>query len=148
MQVTFESSAIERNKTVRTPRYLVLMKNTLFVFNKKNEEKPYAIKNLEGLYAKDLQSYEPGILLFHRDGIYPDQEYIFPSKDLKEEWLTQLNDFVKGNINDDFEMVETVGAGKFAKVYYGKEKVSNREVAIKVIEKNKLTKFEKNSIQK
>jgi len=27
---------------------------------------------------------------------------------------------VKGNINDEFELIETVGAGKFAKVYYGK----------------------------
>ncbi len=42
------------------------------------------------------------------------------SKELKQEWLAQLNDFAKGNINDDFELIEMVGAGKFAKVYYGK----------------------------
>jgi hypothetical protein len=55
----------------------------------------------------------------------------------------QLCDFIKGNIYDDFEFKETVGTGKFAKVFYGKEKATNHEVAIKVIEKNKLSQNEK-----
>lgn len=34
--------------------------------------------------------------------------------------MIQLNDFIKGNINDDFEFIETIGRGKFAQVYHGK----------------------------
>lgn len=34
--------------------------------------------------------------------------------------MNYLSDFVKGNVNDDFEFIETVGTGKFAQVFYGK----------------------------
>lgn len=49
---------------------------------------------MEGLTALVIDTQDQyGIKLTHRDGIYPQREFIFESKALRDDWMKQLADF-------------------------------------------------------
>jgi aurora kinase, other len=43
---------------------------------------------------------------------------------------------------DDFKNIQSIGNGKFGKVYRALEKNSNKQVALKMVHKNLLEKFD------
>lgn len=53
---------------------------------------PVEIKNLQGLQVEAYSSEEgkSGIVVKHRDGIYPEKAYLFESVVIRDEWLRHL----------------------------------------------------------
>jgi serine/threonine protein kinase len=83
----------------------------------------------------------------HRDGIYPEKEYYFENVEVQKEWLKFLDEFKENSIYNQYQIMEKIGAGNFSSVYRGVEKNTSKEVAVKVIEKQKLTESEKEVIK-
>lgn len=99
---------------------------------------------MEGLTAQSTDRVsEYGIKLTHRDGFYPEREFIFESQKFRDDWIKQLADFKENSIFDKYIKLERIGGGNFSNVYRGKEKKSDKNVAIKVIEPQKLTESER-----
>lgn len=77
-------------------RYLRFFKTTIFVFRFHNDNMPIDIINMEGLYIEEVNSQEGfGFIIKHRDGIYPENTYLFKTKAIQEEWLRNLSIFMK-----------------------------------------------------
>ena len=57
---------------------------------------------MEGLTAKPIDIVSPAMKLSHRDGIYPQREFIFQSKALRDDWMKQLIDFKENSIFDKY----------------------------------------------
>ena len=55
------------------------------------------------------------------------------------EWLHHLNHLKSTSIHENYRLLEKIGTGNFSNVYRGVEKKTRNEVAIKVIEKFKLS---------
>ena len=74
--------------------YIVLRHTTILIFSDVSLKKPLHVICLEGLAVtaiefKDLYGFE----IKHRDGIYPERQLLFPSKDTQKEWLESLATF-------------------------------------------------------
>lgn len=52
---------------------------------------------------------------------------------VRDEWLKQLADFKENSIFDKYLKLERIGGGNFSNVYRGKNKKTDKFVAIKVI---------------
>jgi hypothetical protein len=67
------------------------MKNTLLIFKNKEDVMPVEIKNLQGLQVEAYcEEGKSGIVVKHRDGIYPEKAYLFESVVIRDEWLRHL----------------------------------------------------------
>jgi hypothetical protein len=120
--------------------HLRFIRTTLFVFPHKISKIPKDLINLEGLTAFPVdRNEETGIRLTHRDGVYPEREFLFDSKAMRDDWMKQLVDFKELSVFDKFLKLERIGGGNFSNVYRGKDKQTDKFVAIKIIEMSKLT---------
>ena len=84
-------------------RYLRFYKTTIFVFKYKSDKIPVDIINMEGLYVEELNTPAGfGFIVKHRDGIYPENNYILKTKAIQEEWLRNLSVFLKNSVYDKY----------------------------------------------
>jgi serine/threonine protein kinase len=67
---------------------------------------------------------------------------------VQEEWLKQTSEFRENSILDQFVRLERVGGGSFSSVFRGKDKKTDKEVAIKIIENFKLSADEREVIKR
>jgi serine/threonine protein kinase len=67
---------------------------------------------------------------------------------VQDEWLKQTSEFRDNSIFDQFVQLERIGGGGFSSVFRGKEKKTDKEVAIKIIEYFKLSTGEKEVIKR
>lgn len=66
-------------------RYLRFYKTTIFVFKFQADHMPLDIINMEGLYIEEVNcADEYGFIIKHRDGIYPENKYVFKTKIIQE----------------------------------------------------------------
>lgn len=129
-----ESSATEISNFNEEKVYLKFIRTTIFVFPHKISKIPKDIINMEGLTAQIIDRRdEYGIKLTHRDCIYPEREFLFEGKGLSDDWMKQLADFKENSLFDKYIKLERIGGGNFSNVYRGKEKATEKCVAIKVI---------------
>jgi hypothetical protein len=118
-----EGSAKEVNHFDEEKIYLKFIRTTIFVFPHKISKIPKDIINMEGLTAHRIDlSEEFGIKLNHRDGIYPEREFMFDSRQIREDWMKQLADFKENSLFDKYIKLERIGGGNFSNVYRGKDK--------------------------
>lgn len=76
---------------VTNSRYIVFMRSTLFVLKSRSSRIPVEIKAMQGLQVEAYNSADRiGILIKHRDGIYPEKAYCFESSAIRDEWLRHL----------------------------------------------------------
>lgn len=62
-------------------RYIRFYKTTIFVFRYKNDNVPIEIINMEGLFVEETSNSNGfGFNVKHRDGLYPENSYLFKTK--------------------------------------------------------------------
>jgi hypothetical protein len=101
-----EGSCMEMLKDQRNERYLKYIKTTIFVFSKKKSSMPVEVKNMEGLIV-DAKNNENGfgMLIKHRDGVYPEKEYYFENEGVQKEWLRVLDEFKENSIYNKYQIM-------------------------------------------
>lgn len=62
--------------------------------------------------------------------------------------MKQLADFKELSVFDKYLKLERIGGGNFSNVYRGKDKKTDKSVAIKVIEHTKLTEGEREVLKR
>lgn len=73
-----EGACIEVFEGEKNEKFLRYIKSTLLVFGKKKKQLPDEIKNMEGLTVEPKSNQNGfGLIIKHRDGIYPEKEYYF-----------------------------------------------------------------------
>ncbi len=83
----------------RTKKYMIFIRRTVLVYNRKSSEHPVQIINLEGLSAEEVSKESlHGFTFKHRDGIYPESNYLFESKEVQQEWMKYLSMYLTNNI--------------------------------------------------
>ena len=119
--------------------WVKLIFKDIYYYKTKDSPMYKGMHNLSDVYIKKNDTYE------YNNKIYYSFTMIFPKKtktfycENKEEyetWLKKLKGAINfSNINDIYEIQEQIGKGKFAIVYKGKHKATNRTVAIKILNK-------------
>ena len=127
--------------------YFKLYNKDLFYFKTKKSKYHQGMHNLNGLF---LEFDEENNVKTINNKIYYTFNLINPKKkthlylsddiEIYEDWINILKNVTNYAKTEDLYIVkEEIGHGKFSKVYLGKEKKTNRKVAIKRINKKKLT---------
>ena len=127
--------------------YFKLYNKDLFYFKTKKSKYHQGMHNLNGLF---LEFDEENNVKTINNKLYyifylvnPNKKiHMYLSDDIHiyEDWISILKNVTNYAKTEDLYIVkEEIGHGKFSKVYLGKEKKTNRKVAIKRINKKKLT---------
>lgn len=112
-------------------------------FKSKDESEHKGFHNLSGVYYKEEKSevFE-GISFYSFSVSYPKKirVYYVESESEYKIWLEKLR-LTTGysDLNDTYEVKEVIGKGKFGLIRLGVHKESKRMVAIKILDKKKMT---------
>jgi len=78
---------------------------------------------MEGLIVESKSNTNGfGIIIKHRDGVYPEKEFYFENETNQKEWLRILSEYKENSVYNQFLILEKIGAGNFSSVYRGVEK--------------------------
>jgi len=115
----------------------------LFICNE-NGSKIIKVVLLKGATTKEFvleDNGKAGIRITHNRIGFMQYCELVPYETLPlKDWIISLNGFSEFiNITDKYELIKEVGKGRFSIVWNCKEKRTDKEYAIKVIEKSKLT---------
>ncbi|CAK72198.1 unnamed protein product (macronuclear) [Paramecium tetraurelia] len=127
----------KKNPKVSNPRYFKLMQRFCLSFKTKDSTLPSRIFCLDGLTIQEKvnnQEQQYGFEVSHKDKLYQTRTYMCG--------LTVYKCF-KTSVNDYYSILQKIGEGKFSIVYLCECKKDRQTLAIKIIEKFKLSKSEK-----
>lgn len=78
---------------------------------------------MEGLTVEEIsEKGESGFVIKHRDGVYPEKKCLFQSTEVKDEWMTHMQEYKSMSVYDCYTFSEKVGEGNFSSVYKGVSK--------------------------
>jgi tRNA A-37 threonylcarbamoyl transferase component Bud32/Ca2+-binding EF-hand superfamily protein len=131
--------------------YAVLKGNLLMFFENRSDRLPYGVVFLDGVCVEKLQSYQEfkyGFALSHSNESY-DYAYIWcEDKDTCSSWISKLEQAARfKKFKHHYHLEKKIGQGKFSEVYLASEFSSGLKYAVKVIDKTKLKKSEKELIR-
>ena len=122
--------------------YFKLFYKDLFFYRQKNDIQHFGMHNLSGLFfieeknkvIEDKTFFSLAIIFPTRKHIYYcDNEFDF------QKWSQCLKIATKySNLNDVFEIKETLGSGSFSLVKLGINKITKEKVAVKIMNKEKM----------
>ena len=119
-----------------------LLFKDLFFYREKTDIKHYGMHNLSGLYfiEEEKKNIEDKSY-FAFAIIFPTRKHIYycDNEADYQKWSEYLKIATKySNLNDIFEIKETLGSGSFSLVKLGINKITNEKVAVKIMNKEKM----------
>ncbi|KAM3139033.1 putative myosin light chain kinase 3 [Paramecium bursaria] len=136
----------QKNAKNTKPRYFKLIQHFCLSFKTKDSPQPTRIICLDGLVISELidnQNQQYGFDMTHKDQLYKKRQYYCENYEDFQKWTKNLQIFQKSNVQDFYSIQQKIGEGKFSIVYLCEDKKTKEQMAIKIIEKFKLTKSEK-----
>lgn len=131
---------------VKQPAHLMLSGNALFFAVSSNrKEEVFKIILMEGILVKRVS--DMNLVIKDSPNELSTVEVKFEEKQEADSWMDNLKDFEKNYIKTKYQILEPVGTGRFSVVYRGLEQSTNRQVAIKMMELDKLDEASKRSIE-
>jgi len=135
-------------------KYAELRGSFLVYFSNKEQKYCEGMLLLDGCHVECLNNLHKNVkpqkygfkISYPREGYKP---YFFscPDKLSYDEWMDHLKIFQNVSIKDMYNIHEQIGTGQFSTVFRGTSKIEDyKEIAIKIIDKEKLTATEKQSI--
>ena len=119
--------------------WVKLIFKDIYYYKTKDSPMYKGMHNLSDVYIKKNDLYEyNGKKYYSFTMIFPKKTKTFycENKEEYETWLKKLKGAINfSNINDIYDIQEQIGKGKFAIVYKGIHKATNRIVAIKILNK-------------
>lgn len=131
--------------------YAVLKGNLLMFFENRFDRLPYGVIFLDGVCVEKLQSYQEfkyGFALSHSNESY-DYVYIWCEDQAScSNWISKLEQAARfKKFKHHYHLEKKIGQGKFSEVYLASEFSSGHQYAVKVIDKTRLKKSEKELIR-
>lgn len=121
----------------------MLLGKELYSYKHKGDGQHKEMKSLSGVFIKDEQEHpdEDGTIVWPFMLIFPNKRriYYFKTKEEKVKWMEAIKKVIEyNNLNDFYELGDTLGKGKYGVVKKGFHKRTKQEVAIKIIKKKDL----------
>ena len=114
----------------------------LFFYRKKTDVKHYGMHNLSGLFfIEEKEKLIDNKSYFTFSIIFPSRKHTYycDNEQDYEKWSKYLKIATKySNLNDVFEIDETLGSGSFSLVKLGINKITKEKVAVKIMNKEKM----------
>eukprot|EP00914_Ancora_sagittata_P031496 GHVO01063836.1.p1 GENE.GHVO01063836.1~~GHVO01063836.1.p1 ORF type:complete len:1053 (-),score=201.67 GHVO01063836.1:217-3375(-) len=148
---TYEGYLRKRGKYLsgRKSRYYILIDNVVYYYAKKSAMKPRGILFLEGCSVEKhhATALPYGICVTH-NGEKPTKRLLYAnSENERSYWIDALRAAVKQQGGENtYKIQDQIGRGKFSLVYRAISERSGMEYAVKVIDKNQITKQERNML--
>lgn len=116
--------------------YARLYENFLMIFQNEKDTIPYRVIVLK-LLEISYNSVKRKILIEHASPKYPNIKLILPNEETFIEWKSVFNEFTGNVITKKYEWNNgsIIGKGKFSRVYKVKENDTDKEFALKLINK-------------
>ncbi|CAG9325492.1 unnamed protein product [Blepharisma stoltei] len=129
-------------------KYAILKKNLLVFFDNEEDVMPSGVVFMEGCYVDVIGDYlvsnKFGISLSHQNAAYQEVLIYCDLRTDRDEWVKMLENAAKTRkFKEFYELKERLGHGKFSDVYEAVEHSTNMRWAVKVINKIRLNKQEK-----
>lgn len=123
--------------------WYVLLGKELYSYKNQGDTKHKEMKSLAGVYIKELveEANESGQILYSFMLVFPNKRriYYFKDKDEKNKWIAAIKQAIGySNLNDFYELGETLGKGKYGIVKHAFHKRTKTEVAVKIVKKRDL----------
>ncbi len=141
---TYENYLYEVNSEgIMKSNWVKLICKDIYYYKTKDSPMYKGMHNLSDVYIKQNELYEyEGKKYYSFTMIFPKKTKTFYCE--KEEeyqtWMKKLKNAIHfTNINENYDIQEQIGKGKFAIVYKGIHKSTNRVVAIKILNKQDMT---------
>ncbi|CAD8065720.1 unnamed protein product [Paramecium sonneborni] len=135
-----------KNPKIIKDRYFKLIQRFCLSYKQLDQAIPSKIFCLDGLTIQEIvnnQEQKYGFEISHKDKVYPQRLYYCKDFEDFKKWTNGLQMFQKASVNDYYSILQKIGEGKFSIVYLCEEKKTKQYLAIKIIEKFKLSKQEK-----
>ena len=114
----------------------------LFFYRKKTDILHFGMHNLSGLFfIEEEKKVIDGKTFFSFAIIFPTRKHIYycDNESYFQKWSKYLKIATKySNLNDIFEIGETLGSGSFSLVKLGINKITKEKVAVKIMNKEKM----------
>ena len=122
--------------------YFKLLYKDLFFYKEKKEIKHFGMHNLSGLFFIEEKNITIGDKNFFTFAIlFPTRKHIYycDNESDFQNWSKYLKIATQyRNLNDIFEIKETLGSGSFSLVKLGINKITKEKVAVKIMNKEKM----------
>ena len=123
--------------------WVKLIYKDIYYYKKKDSPMYKGMHNLSNVYIKQNELYEyQGKKYYSFTIILPNKTKTFycDNEEEYQTWMKKLKNAINfTNINENFEIKEQIGKGKFAIVYKGIHKSTGRTCAIKILNKKDMT---------
>ncbi len=136
--VKFEGYLYKLIDNIKLKRlWFKLLYKDLYFYSDKDEKIHKGMHHLCGVFLKENNPViYNGIKFYNFSIIYPKKERIYytSEEDEYKKWIDNLKiatDYT--NLNDIYEISKTLGKGKYGLIKLGKNKKTNKEVAIKIL---------------
>ena len=123
--------------------YFRLIGKDLYYYKKKEEKNHRGMHNLSGVFIKKGEDFEYdgkkylSIVILYKT----EKSYYFDNEEDFNKWFEKLNLAVQNkSLFDKYEVKQKIGKGKFGLVKCGINKETNKQVAIKIMEKKNMDK--------
>ena len=122
--------------------YFKLFYKDLFFYRQKNDIQHFGMHNLSGLFfIEEKNKVIEDKTFFSLAIIFPTRKHIYycDNESDFQKWSQCLKIATKySNLNDVFEIKETLGSGSFSLVKLGINKITKEKVAVKIMNKEKM----------
>ena len=122
--------------------YFKLFYKDLFFYRQKNDIQHFGMHNLSGLFfIEEKNKVIEDKAFFSLAIIFPTRKHIYycDNESDFQKWSQCLKIATKySNLNDVFEIKETLGSGSFSLVKLGINKITKEKVAVKIMNKEKM----------
>ena len=122
--------------------YFKLFYKDLFFYRQKNDIQHFGMHNLSGLFfIEEKNKVIEDKIFFSLAIIFPTRKHIYycDNESDFQKWSQCLKIATKySNLNDVFEIKETLGSGSFSLVKLGINKITKEKVAVKIMNKEKM----------
>jgi len=122
--------------------YFKLFYKDLFFYRQKNDIQHFGMHNLSGLFfIEEKNKVMEDKTFFSLAIIFPTRKHIYycDNESDFQKWSQCLKIATKySNLNDVFEIKETLGSGSFSLVKLGINKITKEKVAVKIMNKEKM----------
>eukprot|EP00831_Metopus_contortus_P044835 TRINITY_DN35942_c0_g2_i1.p1 TRINITY_DN35942_c0_g2~~TRINITY_DN35942_c0_g2_i1.p1 ORF type:complete len:199 (-),score=61.51 TRINITY_DN35942_c0_g2_i1:76-672(-) len=130
---------------------LCLTKKELFIYKKQTDKTHKSMRNLSSSFVKEEpqqlmegMSYFPFTLIFSQ---IRSKKYFTSTKEECKKWLEEIKDAIGyANLQDYYDIKESLGKGKFGIVKCGVHKKTGKRVAIKVMKKSSMSTQDKDCL--
>jgi tRNA A-37 threonylcarbamoyl transferase component Bud32 len=145
-----EGELIERLANEPPKHWMVrFVQEALFLYHDKETEIPSDVIFLPGLTVANYRnsSNQLGFTVRHRDCFYPERMFMMTDNRNFREWIHHFEAYFNTSVQEKYTFKEEIGAGSHSIVLRCVKKQNQKEYALKIIDKQKLTEIERELIR-